>query len=185
MSRVVGYRKSDHAIIWVGPDTGLTQPELDADLPSRINGATTDTHGLFVTSEDAVNCKDWEVDDSGEDPIVVEKSAPDYIVLTTDATDTYVPFDGISDIVADGVSSCNITIQKKDGTTNEDKTGTETLYITTTHGVLSTQNIDLVGGSGSFTLTSVVETVIADINVFDPSGNLKEGKIRIQFVPSS
>lgn len=45
-----------------------------------------------------------------------------YLALTTDATDDSDPIDGTPDIEADGVDSCTITIQKKNGVTDADMT---------------------------------------------------------------
>ena len=52
----------------------------------------------------------------------VEKK--DYCVLSTDATDNNPP-DGCPDIPADGVSSCKVMIQKKNGETDLDMTAPE------------------------------------------------------------
>jgi len=105
--------------------------------------------------------------------------------LTTDATDTYTPYNGIADIEADGTSYCTITIQKKDYLDN-DMTAAEdndTVTIETSRGKLSAIQVDLVNGTKTFTLTSVSETCIADVRVF--SDGIKDGNIKIQFAPGT
>jgi len=105
--------------------------------------------------------------------------------LTTDATDTYTPYNGIADIEADGTSYCTITIQKKDYLDN-DMTAAEdndTVTIETSRGKLSAIQVDLVNGTKTFTLTSVPETCIASVRVF--SDGIKDGNIKIQFAPGT
>ena len=111
----------------------------------------------------------------------VEKK--DYFVLSTDATDNNPP-DGYPDIPADGVSSCRIMIQKKDGETGLDMTSLEDndlMEIRTQRGRLSAWQVNLANGYGEVTLTSAAETVITEVTVFDVAGQLGQQVIKIQF----
>jgi len=111
----------------------------------------------------------------------VEKK--DYFVISTDATDNNPP-DGYPDIPADGVSSCKIQIQKKNGETGVDMTAPEDndlMEIRTQRGRLSAWQVNLVNGYAEVTLTSSTETVITEVNVFDTAGQLGRQLIKIQF----
>jgi len=68
---------------------------------------------------------------------------------------------GADTIPADG-SIETYTIQKIDAD-GVDITGTEDITISTSRGMLSTFDVTLVGGTGTFTLTSVAETIEANI----------------------
>lgn len=107
----------------------------------------------------------------------------DFLRVTTDATDDNPP-DGYPDIPADGVSTCRIMIQKVNGQTGADMVGAadnEMIQIMTQAGMLSAVQVNLVNGYAEVVLTSVTETVITLVRVFDPNGALEEGAIQIQF----
>ena len=107
----------------------------------------------------------------------------DYFVIWTDATDNNPP-DGYPDIPADGVSSCRIMIQKKNGETGLDMTAPEDndlMEIRTQRGRLSAWQVNLVNGYAEVTLTSTTETVITEVSVFDVTGQLGRQAIKIQF----
>jgi hypothetical protein len=111
----------------------------------------------------------------------VEKK--DYFVIWTDATDDNPP-DGFPDIPADGVSSCKIMIQKKNGETGEDMTSPEDndlMEIRTQRGRLSAWQVNLVNGYAEVTLTSSTETVITEVTVYDVARQLGQQVIKIQF----
>jgi hypothetical protein len=115
------------------------------------------------------------------DLLGVEKK--DYFVLSTDATDNGPP-DGYPDIPADGVSSCRIMIQKKDGETGLDMTAPEDndlMELRTQRGRLSAWQVSLVNGYAEVTLTSSTETVITEVTVYDVAGQLGKQAIHIQF----
>lgn len=92
-------------------------------------------------------------------------------------------------ILADGQSQATITIQKYKQTLQEDNTiqekpensGTEEITIATTRGKLSALKLNLVDGQGTFTLTSVPETVKAIVTA--SSFTLGKTNIVIQFTP--
>jgi hypothetical protein len=107
----------------------------------------------------------------------------DYFVIWTDATDNNPP-DGYPDIPADGVSSCKIMIQKKNGETGLDMTSPEDndlMEIRTQRGRLSAWQMNLVNGYAEVTLTSTTETVITEVSVFDVARQLGRQAIKIQF----
>lgn len=115
------------------------------------------------------------------DRLGVEKK--DSFVLSTDATDNNPP-DGYPDIPADGVSSCKIQIQKKNGETGADRTAAEDndlMEIRTQRGRLSVWQVQLVNGYAEVTLTSSTETVITEVTVYDAAGQLGKQVIQIQF----
>ena len=92
-------------------------------------------------------------------------------------------------ILADGQSQATITIQKYKQTLQEDNTiqekpensGAEEITIATTRGKLSALKLNLVDGQGTFTLTSVPETVKAIVTA--SSFTLGKTNIVIQFTP--
>jgi len=105
--------------------------------------------------------------------------------LTTDATDSHQPYDGIPDIPGDGTSSCNIFIKKKDSegaylTGAEDN---DTVEISCSRGKLSAIQVELVNGEAQVSLTSVAETCVSQIRA--TADVLSEGNIEIQFAPVS
>ena len=107
----------------------------------------------------------------------------DFLRVTTDATDDNPP-DGYPDILADGISTCRIMIQKVNGQTGADMAGAgdnELIQITTQAGKLSAVQVNLVNGYAEVVLTSSTDTVITLVRVLDPSGVLEEGSIQIQF----
>jgi len=105
------------------------------------------------------------------------------IVLTTTAQDTVTPFDGIPDVPADGVTPATITVEVKNPDTNQvDTNANDILYVSTERGKLSTVNIQLVNGVGSFQITCT-ETVVTTIRVWHPQDKYKQGEIKIQFRP--
>jgi len=111
----------------------------------------------------------------------VEKK--DCFVISTDATDNNPP-DGYSDIPADGVSTCKIMIQKKNGETGLDMnspTDNDLMEIRTQRGRLSAWQASLVNGYAEVTLTSTMETVITEVSVFDVAGQLGRQVIKVQF----
>lgn len=115
------------------------------------------------------------------DLLGVEKK--DYFVLSTDATDNGPP-DGYPDIPADGVSSCTIRIQKKNGETGLDMTSpqdNDLMELRTQRGRLSAWQVNLVNGYAEVTLTSSSETVITEVAVYDVAGRLGKQVIQIQF----
>jgi hypothetical protein len=115
------------------------------------------------------------------DLLGVEKK--DYFVLSTDATDNGPP-DGYPDIPADGVSTCKIGIQKKNGETGLDMTSpqdNDLMELRTQRGRLSAWQVNLVNGYAEVTLTSSMETVITEVTVYDVAGQLGKQAIYIQF----
>ena len=102
--------------------------------------------------------------------------------LTTDATDTADPIDGIPDISADGVSSCTLYIKKKSKLGNylTGASHTDQIDLSCTRGKLSAIRVNLVNGEAEITFTSVAETCVSDIvaNSEDMSAT-----IQIQFAP--
>jgi len=107
----------------------------------------------------------------------------DFLRVTTDATDDNPP-DGYPDILADGISTCRIMIQKVNGQSGADMVGagdSELVQNTTQAGKLSAVQVNLVNGYAEVVLTSSTDTVITLVCVLDPSGVLEEGSIQIQF----
>jgi hypothetical protein len=106
----------------------------------------------------------------------------DYFFISTDATDNNPP-DGYPDIPADGVSTCKIMIQKKNGETGFDMTAPEDndlMELRTQRGRLSAWQVSLVNGYAEVTLTSTTETVITEV-VFDIARQLGRQVIKVQF----
>lgn len=90
-----------------------------------------------------------------------------------------------SSILADGISTTTISIQKRDYndvdlTDNEDN---NEILITTTRGRLSAISGALVNGLLQVTLTSVAETVTTTVTATDVSGMLDSGSIDVTFTP--
>jgi len=107
---------------------------------------------------------------------------PNQLEITTDATDSLDPIDGIPDIAADGSSTCTLTIKKKNGQTGDYMTeagDNDTVDISATRGKLSALRVDLVNGEAAVTLTSVIESVVTDVTV--TSSGLADDSIQIQF----
>jgi len=101
---------------------------------------------------------------------------------STDATDTYDPYDGVPDIPADGVSTCTITVKKKDLAGNY-LTGAgddDTVEFDTSRGALSDLRKDMVNGEVSVTLRSVQETCVATVTANIEGASCS---IMIQFAP--
>jgi len=124
-------------------------------------------------------------------------STSDYIVVLDEKTGNIIntmyrpiPYNKISlqtatpEIKADGKSKAIITIQKYrfNGEIENPETGSEKVIITSTRGYLSTLHLTLINGKGSFTLTSVPETVEAIIMV-SADGFLPTKPLKIQFSP--
>ena len=107
-----------------------------------------------------------------------------HIHLSTDATDTYDPFDGIPDIVANGTSYCTIDIKMMHNDETVD-TGDDTTVvdIDASRGLLSAIRVTLSSGVASVTLTSVAETCISDITA--RVGGIIVDTIKIQFAPGA
>jgi len=107
--------------------------------------------------------------------------------LTTDAEDTYDPYDGIPDIPADGVSSCTITVKKKDrlGNYKTSESDNDQIDIRATKGALSTLRTNLVNGEAAITLTSLIETCVSVVDVWGSAEGspLSRKTIQIQFAP--
>ena len=148
----------------------------------RLFKRTSDSEQFQMNSNQDEN--DVALIYGGDPGDYTEQHYNNYLELTTDATDTADPVDGIPDIPADGVSSCTITIQKKNGETDADMVAAgddDTVTLTNTRGALSVLQVDLVNGTADVTLTSVAETCISDI-VASADG-LDSGSIQIQFAP--
>lgn len=113
---------------------------------------------------------------------IVKKIIPE-LKISTDAKDTVSPYDGYPDIPADGKSEATIYVQKvlPGGTYCNKASDNETLYIQTNRGKLSDLKIQLEKGKGQFKLTSIPETILATVSIFDPNGKIKRGEIVIQF----
>jgi len=108
---------------------------------------------------------------------------PKVLELSTDATDTADPINGIPDIPADGTSTCTIFIKKKDLfgnylTSSEDN---DTIYLTNTRGKLSSLKVNLVNGQAQVTLQSIPETCVSIVEA--KGENLISARIQIQFAP--
>ena len=105
--------------------------------------------------------------------------------LTTDATDTADPIDGIPDIEANGISTCTITIKKVNGLGEymTDAADDDTIDLKCTRGNLSALRVDLVNGEASVTLTSTTETCVSGIYAESQEEAVNEAKIQIQFAP--
>jgi len=115
------------------------------------------------------------------DLLGVEKK--DYFVLSMDAADDSPP-DGYPDIPADGVSICQIRIQKKNGETGLDMTSlqdNDLMELRTQRGGLSAWQVNLVNGYAEVTLRSSTDTVITEVTVYDVARQLGQQVIKIQF----
>lgn len=71
-------------------------------------------------------------------------------------------------VVSSGTISETYTIQKIDADGNDLIVGTETITVKTSRGLLSSLTIDLVNGVGTFTLSSVLETVSVQMSIEYP-----------------
>ena len=143
---------------------------------SPVGGAGFIVEEHFPITEDELS--EHYVVDTG---VVVKKN---YLALSTTATDSAIPTEDVPDIPADGVSTATITIKKTKGDTDGAMTAVgdnDTVYVETTAGKLSAQSVSLVKGTADITLTSTVETIIAEVTVYDPNDAMCEAKIQIQF----
>lgn len=156
----------------VAPDADEYGVEVDVDQDH--GGKIVDIASLTFTGPDV---------DPGS-VALIDKPAPNYLELTTDATDTADPINGIPDIPGDGVSTCLIKIQKKSGASGNDLTGgshTDTVDLETDRGKLSDLRVNLVNGYAEVTLTSVPETCATFVSAV--AEGLGVGEIQIQFAP--
>jgi len=113
---------------------------------------------------------------------VVSREALD---ITTDATDSYQPYDGVPDIEANGTSSCTIFFKKKDSDGNY-LTGDDDddqIDVECSRGLLSAIRVNLVSGEAQVTLISAPETCVS--NLVATMGGSCRGEIKIQFAPVS
>jgi len=103
--------------------------------------------------------------------------------ISTDAIDSYQPYDGIPDIPANGTSSCTITVTAKDraGDTKDDDT--TVVVFKTTRGSLSSLQVTMTDGVAETDLTSVTETTIATVTA-EIEGE-EPLTIDIQFAPTT
>jgi len=180
-----------------GPDPAggmATTPELgtlDVLGLAYDSFVVADVLDDYDTPEAEAHCNanryDLVIDESGvvRDVTRILSGPPpkDFLQVTTDATDDNPP-DGYPDIPADGSSTCRIMIQKVNGQTGEDMIAAEdneTIQITTGAGRLSAVLASLVNGYAEVTLTSSTDTVFTTVRAFDPSGQLAEGTLVIQF----
>lgn len=107
-----------------------------------------------------------------------------YYKITTDATDSSKPYDGIPDIPKDDSSPASIKIQKYSSNDNA-LTGSshdETVNLKTSRGVLDNLSLTLSSGSAETTLHANGETVTAEVEVFHPNYTVAGDTIKIQFV---
>ena len=137
--------------------------------------------GVFVRPQPGT-AEEYLADNDSE---LVAFLNPSKISLSTNATDSVSPFDGIPDISADGVATASIDLQKKDKDDNDMTSAgdNDTIHLSTDGGSLSTISINFVNGAASVTLTSSTETKCATIRAWDPNGKLVEDTIQIQFRP--
>lgn len=84
-------------------------------------------------------------------------------------------------IPADGASLANLTVVKRHANGTADTSSNETVLITTTRGLLSTESLQLVDGIGTFSLRSVEETVDADVVVKSEGGRTIRDEVTIHF----
>ena len=154
------------------PDSSLTGALGVTDLASVSDITLPDDQNVLINY---TRCR------VTADLLGVEKK--DDFVLSTDATDDNPP-DGYPDIPADGVSSCTIKIQKRNGETGLDMTApqdNDLMELRTQRGRLSAWQVNLVNGYAEITLTSSTETVITEVSVYDVAGQLGKQVIQIQF----
>jgi hypothetical protein len=157
---------------------GLSKLVVDE---SAINDSNLDQFTDVFQKFDYI--KKWYKVENGLLVKQVAEIVVNYINLTTDVQDTVTPFDGIPDVPADGVTPATITVEVKNPDTNQvDTTANDILYVSTERGKLSTVNVQLVNGVGSFQITCT-ETVVTTIRVWHPQGKYKPGEIKIQFRP--
>ena len=136
-------------------------------------------------SEVPDDIQNYKANSSGDGFEAKNIYAGNYIELTTDATDSVQPFDGIPDIPADAHSTCmvKIEIKKPDGTRNTDADCT--VILSTTGGSLSEISVDVTGGyDESATLKSSLDTIIADVKAYVVDHEQVVGEMQIQFTYS-
>jgi len=108
---------------------------------------------------------------------------PARLVVTTTATDTFHPLDGIPDIPSNGNSSASLDIKKVDADGN-DLTGAgdnDLVQIRTDKGLIDDWEVTLVNGVKSSSIISTKESTVATIT-FEAPG-LVGASIQIQFAP--
>ena len=102
--------------------------------------------------------------------------------LTTDATDTESPYDGVPDIPADGTTTCKVIIEIKnpDGSRNTDADCT--VILETTGGTLSQISVSVTDGyDDTTTLKSTLETVKVKVYGHISGYEHVRGDMEIQF----
>lgn len=173
------FKQSDGMIVLAASDESadVNFPEADEYCATvedqEVEGKVVDIGSLVIDPETG--------QPTPESVSVVNRT---YLALTTDATDTADPINGIPDIPADGTSSCTISIQKKNGADDSDMTGAEdneTVDLETSRGKLSSLRVQLANGAAQVTLTSVPETCVTGVTA--KADGLTQGSIQIQFAP--
>ena len=198
-----GVIETDQALV-EKPMSIPSGPDPSGSMSTAVDYGPLDVQGLAYTPflvadvfddydipEAEVHCNanryDLVIDESGfvRDVTRILSGPPpkDFLQVTTDATDDNPP-DGYPDIPADGASTCRIMIQKVNGQSGDDMVGAEdneTIQITTGAGRLSAVLANLVNGYAEVALTGSTDTVFTTVRAFDPSGQLAEGTLVIQF----
>lgn len=183
MSKWLKFKQADGVITLIANASSAGACPADGtEYGVAVLDSVVDDHVDKVVDIASLTFTDGEVD--ADSVALIAATPADYLALTTDATDTSTPVNGIPDIDADGVATCTINIQKKSGADDSDMTGAgdnETVTLETDRGHLSVLSVALVNGAGSVTLKSVAETVTATITA--SADGLTAGSIQIQFAP--
>jgi hypothetical protein len=158
---------------------GVFQAAADPD-------ALTSAHGLYDLAESNVDAE-WQrvLVEDGEPVGLVAVEPPDVLELTTDATDSVTPFNGIPDIPADGSEEATFTVRKRSGVDGAELTRPEDdneLHIRTSFPVdISSNAIQLVDGVTAFTIRGSGVKGVVDVSVYDPQGRTVPTSKKLQF----
>ena len=162
----------------------VVEQELRDAFESTSVGVDGGGEPIYLTSDDYTLTMgklstDCSVGDAGSTR--TEWLAVTTFEISTDAEDTYDPYDGVPDIPANGTSSCTITITAKDraGDTKDDDT--TVVIFKSTRGSLSSLTETMSDGVCSVDLTSVAETTVATVTA-EIEGQ-RPLTIDIQFAP--
>jgi len=153
-----------------------------ADWPQGDSHLYTPTVDGGTVFTDLSEVEAYNIDDQAKTCNLRNKTKY-YLEVTTDAVDSGAPIDGIPDIVANGVSTCTITVKKKDKNGDVVTDATDTISAALSNGgSLDSYSKALVSGEITFTLTSEAQKKITEVHAaVDGASDIESGFCRMQF----